>query len=384
MPLPELKIGHLKASLPVIQGGMGVRVSKANLAAAVAKEGCVGVISTVGLGKIEGISGSEFVRLNEEALRAEIRKARSMTDGVIGVNVLAVLSHYESLTAAAAAEGADLIISGAGLPLDLPGLVSENSTKCIPIVSSARALSIICRKWKRDNRAPDAVVVAAFGQILRPHVLDLPPLGCINVHASLLPRWRGAAPIQYAIQAGDTETGITLMKMDVGLDTGPLYVQEAVPITGTDTAATLHDRLALLGGEMLRRHLDGILTSRIPPQPQDDNQATYAPLIKKEAGEIDWSADSAAIDRHIRAMTPWPSAFTTWAGTQLKIFPATPLAHSPAGAEPGRVIADGERILVAAGKGCLQIHTVQLSGRKALPVEEFINGHPHFAGSRLS
>ena len=231
---------------------------------------------------------------------------------------------------------------------------------------------------------PDAVVVAAFGQILRPHVLDLPPLGCINVHASLLPRWRGAAPIQYAIQAGDTETGITLMKMDVGLDTGPLYVQEAVPITGTDTAATLHDRLALLGGEMLRRHLDGILTSRIPPQPQDDNQATYAPLIKKEAGEIDWSADSAAIDRHIRAMTPWPSAFTTWAGTQLKIFPATPLAHSPAGAEPGRVIADGEGILVAAGKGCLQIHTVQLSGRKALPVEEFINGHPHFAGSRLS
>ena len=157
--IPSLLIGDLEVNPPIIQGGMGVRVSKANLAAAVAKEGCVGVISTVGLGEIEGISGAEFIRLNEEALRAEIRKARSQTDGIIGVNVMAVLSHYDSLTRTAADEGVDVIISGAGLPLDLPRLVSGYSTRCIPIVSSVRALSIICRKWKRENRTPDAVVV---------------------------------------------------------------------------------------------------------------------------------------------------------------------------------------------------------------------------------
>ena len=153
--IPSLVIGDLEVNPPIIQGGMGVRVSKANLAAAVAKEGCVGVISTVGLGQIEGISGSEFVRLNEEALRVEIRKARGMTDGIIGVNVMAVLSHYESLTTTAADEGVELIISGAGLPLELPGLVRKNHTKLIPIVSSARALSIICRKWKKTrSRTP--------------------------------------------------------------------------------------------------------------------------------------------------------------------------------------------------------------------------------------
>jgi nitronate monooxygenase len=157
--IPPLIIGDLEVNPPIIQGGMGVRVSKANLAAAVAKEGCVGVISTVGLGEIEGISGSEFVRLNEQALREEIRKARSQTEGIIGVNVMAVLSHYGSLTTTAADEGVDLVISGAGLPLDLPRLVQENHTKLIPIVSSVRALSIICRKWKREKRVPDAVVV---------------------------------------------------------------------------------------------------------------------------------------------------------------------------------------------------------------------------------
>ena len=230
---------------------------------------------------------------------------------------------------------------------------------------------------------PDAIVVAAFGQILRPHVLDLPPLGCINVHASLLPRWRGAAPIQYAIKAGDAITGITLMKMDVGLDTGPIYIQEEVPITDADTAATVHDRLAELGGQMIRRHLDGILTGRLRAQPQDDTQATYAPIIKKEEGIIDWTAASSAIDRHIRAMTPWPSAYTYWQGQQLKISAATPQSRSLADREPGRVVADDGSILVAAGTGSVQLHTVQLSGRKAMPVDEFLNGHPDFPGSLL-
>ena len=158
--LPSLRIGDLEVNPPIIQGGMGVRISKANLAAAVANEGCIGVVSTVGLGRFEDYPGSEFLRINEEALRQELRKAKSMTKGIIGVNVMVALSNYENLTATAAEEGVDLIISGAGLPLDLPKFVEGMPTKLVPIVSSARAFNIIYRKWKRQyNRAPDAVVV---------------------------------------------------------------------------------------------------------------------------------------------------------------------------------------------------------------------------------
>ena len=158
--VPSLIIGDLEINPPIVQGGMGVRVSKAGLAVAVANEGCAGVISTVGLGDFEHHPGSEFVRINEEALRQEIRKAKSLTSGVIGVNVMVALSNYENLTRTAAEEGVDLIISGAGLPLDLPGFVEGRPVKLIPIVSSARALSIIYKKWKRQyNRTPDAVVV---------------------------------------------------------------------------------------------------------------------------------------------------------------------------------------------------------------------------------
>lgn len=158
--LPSLHIGGLEVNPPIIQGGMGVRVSKANLAIAVANEGCVGVISTVGLGPFETSPGSKFVQVNEDALRWEIRKAKRMTDGIVGVNVMVALSNYENLSRTAAEEGVDVITSGAGLPLNLPSLVDGISIKLIPIVSSARALSIICRKWKRQyDRLPDAVIV---------------------------------------------------------------------------------------------------------------------------------------------------------------------------------------------------------------------------------
>jgi nitronate monooxygenase len=157
--LPSLVIGGLEINPPFIQGGMGVRVSKANLASAVANEGCAGVISTVGLGDFENRPGSEFVKLNEQALRDEIRKARKMSDGIIGVNVMVALSNYENLAETAAEEGADLIICGAGLPLDLPSLTAKYKSRLVPIVSSARAFNIICRKWKRYNKKPDAVIV---------------------------------------------------------------------------------------------------------------------------------------------------------------------------------------------------------------------------------
>lgn len=235
------------------------------------------------------------------------------------------------------------------------------------------------RRWQ-----PDAIVVAAFGQILRPHVLQLPPLGCINVHASLLPRWRGASPIQHAILAGDEETGISLMQMDEGLDTGPVYVQRAIAIEPRETAQTLHDRLAQLGGEMIRDCLGPILQGETPATPQDDAASTYAPLIKKEDGRLQWTESTIALDRRIRAMTPWPGAFTRWDGRRLKVLEARPLPDAEvAGRAPGTVWQEGERVLVATGKGALQLLELQLAGKRATSVANFVNGHPDFIGASL-
>lgn len=231
---------------------------------------------------------------------------------------------------------------------------------------------------------PEAIVVTAFGQILRPHVLELPPLGCYNVHASLLPRWRGAAPIQHAILAGDDVTGVTLMGMEAGLDTGPIYVQEAMPILPADTAGSLHDRLAELGGAMLARYLDDILSGDLPPKPQQEELATYAPMLKKEFGQIDWHQPATAISRHVRAMTPWPSAYTTWDGLQLKVLTVSELYRvRPGKALPGSVQADGKRVYVTTGDGCLLLEQVQLAGKRPVAMADFVRGRPEFVGSRL-
>jgi methionyl-tRNA formyltransferase len=230
---------------------------------------------------------------------------------------------------------------------------------------------------------PDVIVVAAFGQILRPHVLDLPPRGCLNVHASLLPRWRGASPIQHALLAGDATTGVTLMRMDEGLDTGPMYVQEALAISPDETAATLHDRLAALGGDMLRRHLDDILAGRIAPTPQPEVGVTYAPLIAKDAGRLDWTRDAAELDRLARAMTPWPGAFTAWGDETLKVLRARPAVAALPDGPPGLVARTAEGIVVRAGRGGLRLDEVQLAGKRAMPAEEFARGRPEFAGSVL-
>ncbi|RMH00968.1 MAG: methionyl-tRNA formyltransferase [Chloroflexi bacterium] len=234
------------------------------------------------------------------------------------------------------------------------------------------------RAWQ-----PDIIVVAAFGQILRPHLLQLPPHGCLNVHASLLPRWRGASPIQHAILAGDTQTGISLMQMDEGLDTGPVYVQEAIPIHPHETAASLHDRLAKLGGEMLRRYLNDILNGHFTPTPQDNTQATYAPMIKKEDGLIRWEKTATELDRHIRAMTPWPGAFTHWHNQLLKILAAQPVPDfSPTG-EPGLVITWQETIAVHTGQGLLMLETIQPAGKRPMSAADFARGRPDFINSKL-
>jgi methionyl-tRNA formyltransferase len=234
------------------------------------------------------------------------------------------------------------------------------------------------RAWQ-----PDLIVVAAFGQILRPHLLDLPPHGCLNVHASLLPRWRGASPIQHAILAGDVETGISLMRMDVGLDTGPVYAQQAIPIGPDDTAASLHDRLAVLGGEMLREHLADILDGHLTSFPQDDSLATYAPLINKEDGRLDWSQTSEALHRRLRAMTPWPGAFTTWQGAPLRILAAWPVTGRLPVGEPGEVVRYHDTAVALTGDGGLELQQVQLAGKRAVATADFIHGRPDFIGSLL-
>ena len=235
------------------------------------------------------------------------------------------------------------------------------------------------RAWK-----PDVIVVAAFGQILRPHILDLAPRGSLNVHASLLPRWRGAAPIQHAILAGDSKTGVSLMQMDAGLDTGPVYAQRSIPIGEEDTAGLLHDKLANLGAEMLGDHLEDILSGSLRPMSQDVGQATYAPMIKKEDGRIDWSQSNVQVERHIRAMTPWPGAMTNWRGASLKVLEAEASPEEVTlPSTLGAVVESNGAAVVQTGQGVILLKRVQLAGKRPLPIEDFLRGQPGFIGGLL-
>jgi methionyl-tRNA formyltransferase len=230
--------------------------------------------------------------------------------------------------------------------------------------------------------APDLLVVVAYGLILPPPVLDVPRLGCLNIHASLLPRWRGAAPIQRAILAGDTRTGITIMQMDAGLDTGPMLLARAMDILPGETAGELHGRLAGLGAAAVVEAIEAWRAGRITPVPQPADGATYAPKIRKEEAVIDWQLSAAEIARRVRAFNPWPVAETRWRGQQLRVWEAEPLPDA-AGAPPGEVEqASGGRLVVATGAGRLCLQRVQLAGRGKVSAAEFLNAHP-IAGARL-
>ncbi len=242
------------------------------------------------------------------------------------------------------------------------------------------------RAWE-----PDFLVVVAFGQILRQAVLDLPRIAPINVHASLLPRWRGAAPIQAAIRAGDRCTGITTMIMDAGLDSGPILLQDSIPIDPAETGQTLHDKLAPLGAQLLLHTLDWLLSGSIAPHPQPDNPAliTHAPQLRREDGALDWTVSAVTIDRHVRAFTPWPGTFTTWNGRRLKVLAGFPSTAS-LGLAPGQVAStDGTSLqglgslAVGTGDGVYLPLRLQLEGRQALSAEAFRNGAPDFVGSTL-
>jgi methionyl-tRNA formyltransferase len=226
----------------------------------------------------------------------------------------------------------------------------------------------------------DVYVVAAFGQILPQAVLDIPPYGSINVHASLLPRWRGAAPIQAAIRAGDSETGITIMLMDAGLDTGPMLSQRTIPIAPDETGESLHDKLSPLGAELLQETLPGYLSGDIEPQPQPSEGVTLAPQITKEQGQIDWTQDAATIERLVRAFTPWPGTYTTWNGKQLKIHK---VAVESGQAQPGVVVENSGQIAVGTGQGLLTLRELQLEGKKRVTIDDFMRGHADFVWSQL-
>jgi len=234
-----------------------------------------------------------------------------------------------------------------------------------------------------ETLAPEVIVVAAYGQILPPEVLAIPPKGCLNVHASLLPRYRGAAPIAAAILAGEEETGVTIMLMDEGMDTGPILAQAICPISPQDTRGSLSAKLAQLGAELLIDTLPRWLAGEIEPRPQDHSQATYSRMIAKEDGLIDWSQSAVEIWRRCRAYYPWPSTYTYWRGKLLKVLKAQALPHWSGQEQPGRVMALDEGLAVATGEGALLLKEVQLAGRRALNVEDFVRGQRDFVGSML-
>lgn len=224
----------------------------------------------------------------------------------------------------------------------------------------------------------EVMVVAAYGLILPQAVLDMPRFGCLNIHASLLPRWRGAAPIQRALLAGDAASGVCIMQMEAGLDTGPVLLRGAFPIAPDDTSVTLHDRLAALGAQLIVEALGKL---PLPAEPQPTEGVTYAHKIEKAEALIDWTKHAAELDRHLRAFNPFPGAQAVFAGQTVKLWRATPVEAS---GEIGQILAvDRSTIVVACGEGALAISELQKAGGKRLPVQQFLAGHPLKVGDRF-
>jgi methionyl-tRNA formyltransferase len=264
---------------------------------------------------------------------------------------------------------------GRSQSIEPPPIRNALSGTNIPVLQPAR---IKDRQALEEIRAlrPDVIVVMAYGQILPRDVLEIPEIGCLNLHASLLPRWRGAAPIQAAIAAGDREIGITVMYMDEGLDTGDILLQRTIDILPADTGGALHDRLAGVAPETLLESLNLLAKGKAPRTPQDNAVATYAPKLKREDGKIDWSDPADAIERKIRAFDPWPGAFMTVStngARNLKIFSATVIDLR---GKPGKILRSEAELVVAAGEGALSLGEVQLEGKRRMSAMEFLRGHP--------
>ncbi len=270
--------------------------------------------------------------------------------------------------------------AGRGMKLKASPVKELALAHALPVTQPASLRDAAAQDGLRKIHA-DAMVVAAYGLILPRAVLDIPRLGCLNIHASLLPRWRGAAPIQRAILAGDAETGITIMQMDEGLDTGPMLLKKACPISAEDTAQTLHDKLAVLGGEAIVEALQLAARGALRPEPQDDARATYAAKLTKDEAVIDWNAPAEQIARAVRAYNPFPVAATELAGAPLRIWSARAL---PQQGPAGVVLAlDRNGIVVGCGQGALLVTELQRAGGKRLRAEQFLAAGGLKPGDRL-
>lgn len=230
----------------------------------------------------------------------------------------------------------------------------------------------------------DVFVVAAFGQILSQEILDMPRLGCLNIHASLLPKYRGASPIQQAILDGEEQTGVTIMQMDAGVDTGDILYQKTLPIERRDTCKSLYEKLTLLGGQAIVEALELLERGELTPRKQRDEDSSHVKLITREMGRIDFSRDALSIERLVHGMNPWPSAYTFYRGKQMKIWEAVALEEDPSALEPGTVVSVGKQdFTVAAGRGTLRVQELQMEGKKRMSAHDFLLGMHLAPGEKL-
>src|SRR5947208_11609985 len=289
--------------------------------------------------------------------------------GEIGVPTLQALLNSEHEVVAVVTQPDKPV--GREQQIEAPPIKNTVSETAILILQPARIKDPQAIEELRALK-PDVIVVAAYGQILPRDVLEIPRLACLNLHASLLPRWRGAAPIQAAIAAGDCETGITVMYMDEGLDTGDILLQRSVEILPNDTGGSLHDRLAQIAPEALLESLRLVAAGNAPRIAQDNARATHAPKLKREHGQIDWSESAEAIEGKIRAYNPWPGAFMKVDRQNLKVFSASVVDLN---GQPGEVLCSDRDLVVAAAKGALSLAEVQLEGKRRMTAAEFLRGH---------
>ena len=273
--------------------------------------------------------------------------------------------------------------AGRGLTLTPPAVKVRAIELGLPVVQPTKLRTGEFGAWVRD-RAADVALVVAYGRILPRDVLEGPRLGCVNVHASLLPKYRGAAPITWAVVHGETESGVTLMKLDEGMDTGPTFARVVTPVGPDETAGELSGRLASLGADAVTRWLPAYVAGECPLQPQDSALATMAPMLEKDQGRIDWSKSARQVHDHVRGMSPWPGAFTSARGKTLKVRATRVVNGTAAGVVAGQVVvADKSRVMVACGQACVELVTVQPEGKRAITGAEWVMGRGVAEGDLL-
>ena len=266
--------------------------------------------------------------------------------------------------------------AGRGLKLTASPVKALASMYQLPL-HQPRSLKDEYEQSQLASYKADVIVVAAYGLLLPPAVLSIPRFGCINIHPSLLPRWRGAAPIQRTIYAGDTKTGVSIMQMEAGLDTGPVLLQREYTLTPEETSQTLHDHLAKLGASALLETLDLLSQNKIQPQPQDNTLATYAQKLSKEEALIDWERPAHELEREIRAFNPWPVAYTSWQGNNVRIWKAKTIPMKTTVAPRTIVQVSREGIDIATGQDALRLLEIQMAGNKKISIQDFYNAHYH-------